>query len=82
LEEAIEMLLLAPASAEVVVPDFASFELAHSGIAPIRQLDAQTSDLAAEQSVGALDGRGRSEAIAGSRDGCGVSDFGLNLNDV
>lgn len=47
----IEFSLLAPTTAEVVVQDFAGFELADGGIGPIPQSHSEPLDLAAEESM-------------------------------
>jgi hypothetical protein len=82
LKEVIEVLLFAPPAVVVVIADFSAIELADGGITPLGQLHAEAGDLAAEQSVRALDGRGQSEAIAGSSDRCGVSDLRSDFDNV
>jgi len=56
--------------------------LADGHITPIGQLDAQAGDLAAKQSVCALDGLRQSETLAGSGDRCRVPDFGFNFYNM
>jgi len=82
LQERIKVLLLAPATAEVVVLDLAGIELTHSPIPPLWQLDAQTSDFTAEQPVRSLDGLRQSETLAGGTDRRCVPDFGLDFNNM
>src|SRR5262249_58584103 len=65
LEEAIEVLPLAPAALVVVEADLAGGGVDDDRVAPARQADEQAGGLAAEQAGGALDGLGQAQAPAG-----------------
>ena len=57
-------------------------EIADGRKSPLRQLHGEPGGGAGEQSVGALDGLWKSESLARGLDGSGVSDFGLDGDDV
>ena len=82
LHELIEFPLFAPATAEVVVVDFAGFELADGGISPIPQSHGKSFNLAAEKQMLASHRLGKLATAAGSKHRRRVADLGLNPNNV
>ena len=83
LEEAVELLLRAPAAVVVVVADAGRSAVStDDGVEPAGQLDEQPGGLALEQPGGAVDGLGQAEAAAGGGDRRGVADLGLDRHDV
>jgi len=82
LDESVEVLLFTPPAAVVVEADLSAIELTHGWIAPVGQLNAEASDLAAEQSVGALDGLWQPEAITRRTNRDRITHFGLDFHDV
>ena len=82
LEEAIEVLLVAPPPAKVVVAELARRQIGDHRILPAGQLHDQALDFAAEEPGLALDGLGQRQTLARGPDGGGVPDLGLDDDDV
>jgi hypothetical protein len=82
LNKPIELLLVAPVSAEIVVPNGASERVDHDGILPAGELDDQARGRAAVEPCGTLNRFRETESVAGRCDGSRIVDFALNLNDV
>lgn len=82
LREPVEVLLLSPASAEVVVLKLARFHVADHRVSPARQIDGQARCFGAEESDGAVDRWRDFQALTRGGQGDRIPDFRLNLNDV
>src|SRR5262249_14259992 len=82
LQEAVELGLLAPAAAEVVVAHFPGGQVDDHGVLPAGQLHEQAGGLAAVEPGGALDRGGQAETLAGRDNSDGVADLGLDADDV
>jgi hypothetical protein len=82
LQEAVEVLLIAPTAAEVVELDLASGGVADDRVNPIRQLHGQVGDFAAEELGRTLLRRGQAQALAGSSDGGGVTNLRFDNNEM
>ena len=82
LDKAIEVLLVAPVAAEVVVPDCPGGRVDDSRILSAGELDEQTRGLAAVKPRGAVHGLGQPEPAARRRDGGRVVEFRFDLDDV
>ena len=82
LEEAVELRLVAPGAAVVVVADLPGGGVDDDRVEPAGQLDEQAGGLAARTAGGAVDGLGQAEPAAGGGDRRGVADLGLDGDDV
>src|SRR5947209_1349405 len=82
LHEPIEMLLIAPGAAVVVVAHAAGEVIDDNRILPAVQLHEQAGRFAAEEARGAMNRLGQVQAATGSRESCGIVEAGLNRNDV
>jgi hypothetical protein len=82
LEEAIKISPIAPPSPKIVEVELASGQIGDNGVLPIRELDSQTGDFAAEKPCGTLDGRGQTQSLTGGPDSRRVANFRFYGYDV
>ena len=82
LQELIELGLISPSSAVVVKLDVPLAQVADDRVAPTWQLNSQTSGFGSEQLDRLMNGLWQLQAPAGGLDGHGITNLGLDLNDV
>lgn len=82
LGEPLQVPLLPPASAIVVIANHPAGRVDDDRIAPAGEFDEQPGDALAEQAGGALDGFFEGESTASGGDGQWIVHLGLDLNDV
>ena len=78
----VEFPLRTPATAEVVIQDFAGLDLADGGIRPIPQTHREALDLTAEEAMLARHRLSKLTTPAGGNHRRRIADFGLNPNNV
>jgi hypothetical protein len=82
LQEAVEMLGIAPGAFVVVVLDVSGRDIDHHRKSPIGKLDQQTANFTAEELGCSLGWLRQTEAPASQRDGGSVTDLGCDRNNV
>jgi hypothetical protein len=82
LQEAVKVILLAPATSQIVVVQRSSEDVNYDGVLPAGEVDDEAGRLAGVQPGGAVGGLGQPEAPAGGPDGGRVVDLGLDGDDV
>lgn len=82
LQEAAQLLLVAPVTLEVVVLHAAGSQVENRRVSPAGQPDGQASRLAAEQPDGLVGRLRQTQSLAGRAGGRDVFDLGFDLHDV
>ena len=82
LQEFVEVLPIAPASAVIVEMEMTVFGLADDRKAPVWKLDAPARHGTGEELMSSVDGRRKLPPAAGRGNGRRITDLCLNLDDV